>query len=170
MKGYMSSHYNIIEIRKARKALGESGQKLQAIRLEELNTALDVLLRHRAKEMAEFQKNIASTLNLGVFPYIERLKAMLKQEKQKSYLKMIEFNLRELISPFSARPAPDLMNLTPTELEISQLIKQGMTSKEIANTMNLSSNTIAFHRSNIRKKLGLMNRKSDLRSHLRSLV
>lgn len=143
--------------------------KKQARSLKEVNTALDVLLQHRAKELTQFQKNIVSKLNLGVFPHIERLKTMLKQKKQKSYLKMIEFNLRELVAPLGGKPAADLINLTPTELEISQLIKQGMTSKEIANTMNLSLNTIAFHRSNIRKKLGLMNRKSNLRSHLQSL-
>ena len=143
--------------------------KKQAKGLKEVNTALDVLLQHRAKELAEFQKNIVSNLNLGVFPYITRLKTMLKKEKEKSCLKMIEFNLRELISRFNGRLAPGLINLTPTELEISQLIKQGMTSKEIAKTMNLSINAIAFHRGNIRKKLGLMNQKSNLRSHLQSL-
>lgn len=44
------------------------------------------------------------------------------------------------------------LNLTKREYEIIQLIKDGLTSKEISNTLNLSTNTIQTHRKNILNK------------------
>ena len=61
------------------------------------------------------------------------------------------------------------VNLTPTELKVADLVRDGRTSKEIASLLNLSYNTIMFHRHNIRGKLGLKKKKTNLRSYLRSL-
>jgi len=59
--------------------------------------------------------------------------------------------------------------LTPTEIAVSTLIARGHRSKEIAELMSLSASTINFHRNNIRKKLGIHNRKINLRNYLASL-
>jgi DNA-binding CsgD family transcriptional regulator len=60
-------------------------------------------------------------------------------------------------------------NLTPQEIQIVDLIKQGKNTKEIAGMLNASPNTIATHRNNIREKLNLRNAKVNLRSYLQSL-
>jgi len=52
---------------------------------------------------------------------------------------------------------------------VTNLIKQGKTTKEIAQTMNLASSTINFHRDNIRIKLGIKNKKTNLRTYLSSI-
>ena len=46
-------------------------------------------------------------------------------------------------------------DITPTERSIAKMIKQGKTSKEIADAVNISVNTVNTHRQNIRKKLHL---------------
>jgi DNA-binding CsgD family transcriptional regulator len=61
------------------------------------------------------------------------------------------------------------LNFTPTEIQIANLLRQGKTSKEIAEFINSSPKAVAFHRENIRKKLGLKNKKINLKSYLLSL-
>jgi len=59
--------------------------------------------------------------------------------------------------------------LSPTDLQIALLIKEGKSTKEIADTMNLSSKTIEFHREKIRDKLGIKNKKVNLRTLLANM-
>jgi DNA-binding CsgD family transcriptional regulator len=53
---------------------------------------------------------------------------------------------------------------------VANLIRQGRSSKEIAKMLNVSTAAISFHRHNLRKKMGLLNKKTTLRSHLQSLT
>jgi DNA-binding CsgD family transcriptional regulator len=58
--------------------------------------------------------------------------------------------------------------MTPKEIEVANLIKQGKASKEICEILGSSEEVIAFHRQNIRNKLGLLNKKVSLKSYLMS--
>jgi DNA-binding CsgD family transcriptional regulator len=62
------------------------------------------------------------------------------------------------------------MHFTPTEIQIANLLRRGKTSKEIAELINSSPKNVAFHRENIRRKLGLKNKKTNLKSYLLSLT
>src|SRR5271169_4512985 len=50
---------------------------------------------------------------------------------------------------------PDLPTLTAREREVTQLLAEGKSSKEVASLLNLSTKTVETHRSNIMRKLGL---------------
>ena len=162
----------ITERKQATLALQEKEQKLerQAQHLEEVNTALKVLLEHREEEKKKSEENILSNVQKLIFPYIEKLENSHLDNKNKTYVDIIRSNLKELISPFGNTLSSKYTILTSTEIQVADLIKHGRTSKEIASLLNVSIKAISFHRGNIRKKLGLVNKKINLRSQLQSLA
>jgi DNA-binding CsgD family transcriptional regulator len=104
-----------------------------------------------------------------IIPYLEKLKASGLEERQKAYVGILESNLNDIISTFPRRLSSSLFNITPTEMKIADLIKRGKTTKEIAVFLNTSTRAIEFHRANLRQKLGLKNKRANLRSHLLSI-
>jgi DNA-binding CsgD family transcriptional regulator len=82
---------------------------------------------------------------------------------------ILESNLGDIVSPFVTKLSSRYLNLTPTEIQVASLIRDGRTTKEIGALLHLSANTIMSHRYHIRGKLGLKNKKVNLRSYLQSL-
>jgi DNA-binding CsgD family transcriptional regulator len=153
---------------KAKKS--EKKLRQQADRLEKVNTALKVLLEHREEERRTLEESVLLNVRKLVIPYMDQLeKANLEAEK-KPYLDIVRSNLENLISPFTSSLSSKYLSLTPMEIQIADLVKQGQSSKEIASFLNVSHDTVMFHRKNIRKKLGLANKKANLRSFLQTLA
>jgi len=141
----------------------------KSINLKELNAALKVLLRQREKDKDELEEKILDNIKELVLPYIYRLKKSLSKTKEADYVDIIESNLIDIISPFSNKLSSKYLNFTPKEIQIANLIKDGKTTKEIAELLNISTGTVEFHRENIRIKLNIKNKKSNLRSYLLTL-
>jgi PAS domain S-box-containing protein len=156
--------------KKAEKALQEKDKKLerQAKNLEEVNMALKVLLEQRDKEKADFKESLLINLNKLILPYIEKLENRKLGEESQTYVDIIKSNLKNLISPIANTLSSKYIGLTPSEIQVANLINQGKTSKEIALILNVSPKAVSFHRGNIRKKLGLSNKKINLRTYLQS--
>jgi PAS domain S-box-containing protein len=143
--------------------------KAQTQHLEEVNTAMKILLKKREEDKNELEEKVLLNVRELVANYLEKLKHSGLNGKQKTYVDIIDSNLNDIISPFLKRLSHHYSGLTPTEVGVAKLIKQGKTSKEIAELFNLSPRTIEFHRDNIREKMGLKNRKINLRTHLLSI-
>ena len=137
--------------------------------LEELNSALKVLLKKRDEDKSELEEKIVGNMKELILPYLQKIKDAHLGKREKTYLAIVETNLDAIISPFVRNLSSKFINLTPTEIQVANLIKLGKTSKEIGALNNLSSKTIEFHRNNIRTKLGIKNKKVNLRTHLMSL-
>lgn len=136
--------------------------------LEELNIALKVLLKQREEDKAELEEKVLTNVKKLVEPYLEKLRKTRADIDQMAYINVIETHLNDILSPFQRNLASKYPNLTPREIQITNLIKEGKTTKEIAGILNSSQGAIDFHRNNIRHKLGLKNKNANLRSHLLS--
>jgi PAS domain S-box-containing protein len=143
--------------------------KNQAQNLEELNTALKVVLKRRDEDRVELEEKVVSNVKELVLPYVETLKKARLDARQTNCVSIIQANLNEILSPFLRKFSSQYLRLTPKEIQIADLIKLGKTSKEIAEMLDLSTDAIKFHRDNIRAKLGLKNQPINLRTHLLSL-
>ena len=160
----------IAERKRVEKELKERGKELEekTRNLEEVNTALRVLLKRREEDKAELEEKVLFNVRELVVPCLEKLKKSGLDDKQKGYTNILESNLNDITSPFSQRLSSRYLKLTPTEIQVANLIKHGKTTKEIAEFLNLSSQTIEFHRKNIREKIGIRNKRANLRTHLLS--
>ncbi len=142
--------------------------KAKAQNLEEVNTALKVLLRQREDDKTELEEKVLSNVKELVLPYVETLKKSRLSDEQKAYVSIIKSNLTDIVSPFLRKLSSKYLSLTPKEIQIADLVKLGNTTKEIADLLNVSIRAIESHRENIRAKLGLKNRPINLRTHLLS--
>ena len=162
-----------IEERKhAEQALKEREKELEikTINLEETNTAMKVLLRRRDKDKIELEEKVLRNVNELIAPFLVKLKNSRLDPKQLAYMNILESNLNDIISPFLHKLSSKYLNFTPAEIQIANLVKEGKTTKEIAELLNSSRRAIEFHRNNLRNKLGLKNKKANLRSYLLSLT
>jgi DNA-binding CsgD family transcriptional regulator len=166
------SHEEITALKSAEESLRKSKEQLmrQKKDLEETNVALKVLLKQRELDRVDLEQKVLGNIKELVFPYMEKLKNSQLTKNQKAILDLIESHLKDIVSPFLKRLSALSNILTPQELQIATLIKDGKSSKEIASMLNISLSTINFHRKNLRTKFGLSNKRANLRSYLLSLT
>ncbi len=142
---------------------------LKSHELEELNTALKVLLNQRERDKTELEERLLMTVKELVLPYVDALKKKRIDDQGMAAVHILETNLRNILSPFTHRLSSKYSNLTSREVRIANLIKEGKSSKEIADLLNVTPSAINIYRYRIRKKLG-MNNKDNLRTYLSSLA
>ena len=162
---------DITERKRSERALkrSEDNLRIKTKSLEEMNTALKILLNSKAEDQREFEERILANVKHLVQPYLEKMRTHLTDEHLKAYLQILETNLSNIISPFSQKLSSKYMYLTTTEIEVANLVKEGRNSKDIAEMLGTSYKTIQNHRVNIRKKLGITNKPVNLRTYLTSL-
>ena len=166
------SHEDITALKLTEEALMHSKQKLedQKQHLEEANIALRVLLKQRESDKRELEQNVLTNIKELVFPYLEKLRIAPIRPKDKALVEIIENHLNEIVSPLLQRLASMNILLTPQEIQVASLVKDGKTSKEIADVLNVSETTVHFHRKNLRHKFGIKNKATNLRTFLLSMV
>ena len=165
------SHEDITPIMQAQVNLRKKEEELlqQKKMLEESNVALRVLLEHREKDRQNLEENVLANVRKLIVPFLEELSYHKLDDRSKNLLEIVHQRLEEVVAPFLNRLTSMNRLLTPREIDVAAFIREGKTSKEIAGLLNISVSGVDFHRKMIRKKLGLTNEKSNLRSYLLSL-
>jgi DNA-binding CsgD family transcriptional regulator len=162
------SHEDITALKLAEEQLKEREHELEHQRqnLVESNIALKVLLERREADKDELDQKFLSNLKELVMPYVEKLKAAPMKKSERKYVEIIDAHLRDIISPLLQRLSNIDIILTPQEIQVASFVKDGKTSKEIADILNVSLATVHFHRKNLRDKFGLKNSQTNLRTYL----
>lgn len=165
-KGYRGSCRDITEQKRTMDMLQENENQLlaQSETLKETNAALRVLLKQREDDKKELEEMFIANIKEMVLPYLNKMQKDKIDVRHKAYLDIITANLNEIMAPFLNRVRQ--LNFTPKEIEVASLIKDGKTTKEIAEIMGVATSAIDSHRNNIRTKLGLINKDINLRSYL----
>ncbi len=136
--------------------------RLAKKKLEQLNTALHVLLDKREKDKTDHEQNLVKKIQVELLPLVNRLKKSCAN-KNKPILETIETKLRQMQLAYSDNLSTILSH---TELQIVSFIREGKLSKEIADILSISKSTVDTHRDNIRRKLGLKNTNQNLKDIL----
>ncbi|MDP1992162.1 MAG: response regulator [Syntrophales bacterium] len=147
----------------------EQALELKSRSLEEANTALKVLLQHREEDKTALEEQVLANVRKLVLPYLENLKHLHLNENQAAQVKIAEENLKKIVSPFLRNLASNYLELTPREIQVANLVKEGKTTKEMTEILNISATAVDFHRKNLRSKFGIKNKKTNLMAFLSSL-
>ena len=160
----------------AKKELERQQQELLAHREEllklnksliETNDALSALARNFEKGREEILRRVASITSFKIMPLLRELREKTSSKEQKADLDVLASYITELSEGLVKKDNP-FANFSNMEAKISAMIKNGLTSQQIAKRLNVSVETVKTHRRNIRKKLGIQNKKKNLRSYLLS--
>lgn len=143
--------------------------RVQTERLAEMNAALKVLLRQREEDRDDLERAVLTNVRGRILPVLDRLERACPEGEGHALLADLRGCLAELTSTFRLRLSTACQELTPAEMRVAEGIRQGLTTKEIAVRLGVGTATIDSHRHHLRRKLGLDDRRANLRSRLLAL-
>jgi DNA-binding CsgD family transcriptional regulator len=152
------------EIRRKEKSLELKNEKLK-----QLNTTLNTLLEKRENDRMELEQSLVYNIKATILPYIGQIRNSTSAAKRNRLLDMVEISLDDISSRFAHSLSTAELGLTPAEMKVAAFVKQGKSTKEIAELIGSSEKTIKNQRLAIRKKIRINNKKVNLRTYLQSL-
>jgi PAS domain S-box-containing protein len=135
------------------------------IALDRKAAALSEVLEQVEVGKAKLKERISANLEEVVLPLLRKLRLT---ETLPEYVDMLENHLQEISNTFGLSVAKIATHLSPREVEISSMVQLGMHSKQIAQLLNISYETVEKHRRNIRKKIGISGTRTNLTTFLQS--
>lgn len=167
----VAEHIGTIAMRvRAERELHESNRELTLERqaLQEANIALRTVLARIEEEKRRIQADVESNVVKILMPIVDALAAELPPGKRQ-YVDLLRANLQQIVSPFVSQLSQRHRALTPTEIGICNMIRNGLGTKEIAQVRGVAPSTVTRHRERVRRKLGITNQSVNLRTYLLTL-
>lgn len=166
---YASFNRDVTSLIKTEKTLQDKTRELekQYALLQNKNIALREVMAQLNDEKERIGRQIQSNVDCLLLPICENIRRS-SSDTRRTYVDLLEENLKEIVSPFGNTVSQKMFRLTQQEIKLCTMIKQGMTSKEIARVLNISPRTVETHRYRIRKKLDVAKSNINLSTFLRS--
>ncbi len=155
-----SFNRDVTDLKKAEEELAVQNRLLQ-----DKNTAMREVMFRLEEEKALVGRQIHINVERIILPIVAQVR-LRAGDGVRTYLDMLEENLREITSSYGSRVSDLTPRLTPREMELCTMIRKGLTSKEIARLTHISHRTVELHRNRIRKKLGITDPAVNLTSYL----
>lgn len=162
---------DISHIKKTEAALKKSQTELLAQRkaLEEKNAALREVLAQIEADKATILERVAANVDRLLMPIVRKLK-LESGPVDRRQVERLENNIREIASEFGLRLDRGTARLSPREMEICDLARNGLSSKDMAELLRVSVRTVHTLRQRIRKKLALRREGVNLVTYLQTLA
>lgn len=136
--------------------------------LRQKNIALNEVLAQIEQGKRELGVQIQANINRIALPILKSLENRV-DHSGRQYINLLRDSLTEIAAPLTRELEKRFADLTPRELEICHMIRNGLNCKDIAATFNTSLQTVLKQRSAIRKKIGIAKKKVNLETFLKSL-
>ena len=150
------------------KALKEREKELekQTVALEQKNVALREVIAQIEVEKRKIQDDIMANVHVTITPILEKLRLENVSPRQAD---LLHHHINDLTSSFGSEIIKKSMKLTTKEIEVCNMVKAGLSNKDISRLQNISQKTVEGHRKSIRQKLELTGKKINLTSYLQQL-
>lgn len=139
-------------------------------RLQDMNVALRVVFEQREQDRLEMERRVLDNMRMLVTPYLFAVRGENLSSQAAHNLDFAVKALEDITSGFARILNDEYRTLTGNEIRVADMIRSGLTSKEIAAALGLSVTTANFYRASIRKKLGLVGKKVTLGAYLMALT
>jgi len=136
--------------------------------LERKDIALQEVLQQVEGARLELGRRVQQNVESVVYPLLARLETS-ENAHTRDLVRITRDSLSSVIQPFTNALRNRCLSLTPRETEICNMIRLGMSSKEIASAFGTSEGTVKQQRKTIRKKLGISGKSDNLTSVLKKL-
>jgi DNA-binding CsgD family transcriptional regulator len=144
----------------------ELGRQREAITSK--NHALNEVLAKVEEQRRHIAAAIHENVQRAIMPLLQKLRRRAEPETE-AIIDQLDHELADITAPFADQLTRRYHSLTPTEIRICNLIRRGMSSKEIASAEGITAGTVSVHREHIRRKLQLTNSKVNLATFLRNM-
>ncbi|MFH2058747.1 MAG: helix-turn-helix transcriptional regulator [Pseudomonadota bacterium] len=147
----------------------EEALEIETIALENKNIALKEVIEKIHEEKKEIAKRVQANVDKIILPILSVFEKN-AEFKNSKVLMLLKNTLEEVTAPFTAAISKEFMTLSPIEIQICHYIKNGFSTKDIAQLRGIAIATVSIHREHIRKKLNLTNKNINLVTYLNTFM
>jgi DNA-binding CsgD family transcriptional regulator len=133
------------------------------------NTALKEVLAQIESERRNVNRSVTMNVRKVIGPLLGELETQVPPA-QRVLITVLRQRLDEITSPFTDQLSQKFTSLSSVEISICHMIRDNLSTKEIASLRRVSPATVSRQRESIRRKLGIASSNVNLATYLRTFM